>query len=155
YLVDSSITPGLLWNYAEGIVDFRNWDATPKWLDTPKGHLLEMPISIRPGSPIARWIQNLPAPLEPVVRRLGGRAATYNWLRPSWKGTSMIDYVKTSSESFLNLMLHSMEVIPGASPYAKSAAQAQRILDAMDALFEFCAGQGCSFCGITDAARRA
>jgi len=153
YVVDSSITPGLCWQYREGVVDFRSWEARPTWIDTPAGRVLEMPISIRPGSPLARWIRNLPAPLDRLLQRAGGRRARYMWLRPSWNGKSMVQYVKESSETFLNLMLHSMEVIPGASPYARSAAQAQRILDAMDGLFEYCAARGYQFCGITAASR--
>jgi hypothetical protein len=154
YVVDSSITPGLRWKYAEGILDFRNWKTSPIRIDTPAGRLVEMPISIRPGSPLARWVRDLPGPLERLVRRAGGRRASYLWLRPSWKGKSMVRFVKAGREPFLNLMLHSMEVIPGASPYARSVAEARRILDAIDALFEYCAAEGYKFCGITAAARR-
>lgn len=155
YLVDSSVTPGLRWDYREGVVDFRSWQAAPTWVDTAAGRLLEMPISIRPGSPIARWVRDFPPRLESLVRRLVGSRASYQWLRPSWvSGAALIAYVKVSQERFLNLMLHSIEVVPGASPYSRSSAEVQRILDAMDALFEYCAAQGYQFSGITEAARR-
>jgi hypothetical protein len=124
-------------------------------VDTPAGTLMELPLSIRPGSAIARWVRDCPGPIERAFTRLAGSRARYVWLRPSWtSGAALIRYVKASREPVLNLMLHSMEVIPGASPYARSSTDAQRIVAAMDAVFEYCAGEGFSFFGITEASRR-
>ena len=152
YRVDSSVTPGLRWEYLEGVVDFTSWSAAPVRVDTPAGPLVEIPVSIRTGSMSARWVQKWPAPLKRAVTRLAGRHAQHPWLRPSWaSGSALIRYVKASREPIQNLMLHSMEVIPGASPYARTSADAERIVDAMDALFEYCASERFTFCGITAA----
>jgi hypothetical protein len=51
-------------------------------------------------------------------------------------------------------MFHSMEITAGASPYARTEADVDRIVGSMDRLFEYCARAGYRFCGITDAARR-
>jgi peptidoglycan/xylan/chitin deacetylase (PgdA/CDA1 family) len=140
YKVDSSVTPGLRWDYAEGEVDFRDWKPGPQWLHTPAGRILELPLSIRPRGIVARW-----------ARPLIGERRAFQWLRPSWSsGESMIHYVESSDERFLNLMFHSMEVIPGASPYARTEAEAARIVESMDVLFKFCARSGVGFCGVSD-----
>jgi hypothetical protein len=154
YLVDSSVTPGLRWNYAEGAVDFRAWTASPRRIETASGVIMEMPISIRSGSTFARWVRDCPAPVSRGLAWLAGPRARYHWLRPSWaSGAALIEYATATREPVLNLMLHSMEVIPGASPYARSATDVQRIVSAMDALFEYCATERFTFSGITTASR--
>jgi hypothetical protein len=153
YRVDSSVTPGLCWNYAEGLVDYRSWTPGARSIATPAGAILELPLSILPGSASARWVRDWPA----VPRRLASRAlgwrGSYQWLRPSWcSAAELIRYVQRSSEVFLNLMFHSMEIIPGASPYAQTQSDVDRIINAMDALFAYCGGQGIQFRGLTEVA---
>jgi hypothetical protein len=50
----------------------------------------------------------------------------------------------------LNAMFHNVEVVPGASPYAATEAQAARILSRLAGLLEFARGAGASFVGLSD-----
>jgi hypothetical protein len=154
YLVDSSVTPGLRWNYREGVIDFRKSPRSEQWLHTTAGRILELPVSVRPGSPLAPFIHQVPGLPGRVIRRLLGARGDFLWLRPSWSsGDDLIRYVQQSSERFLVMMLHSMEVIPGASPYAHDEEGARRILSAMDQLFAYCAKTGIRFCTMAEAAQ--
>jgi hypothetical protein len=152
YRIDSSVTPGLRWKYAEGIIDFRQWSPSPVVVSTPAGDILEIPVSIRPGSRVARMFRDAPNAFQLGAKALFGSAATYKWLRPSWlSGSDLIAYVEASHEPVLNLMFHSMEIVPGASPYAATSRDVSRIVDAMDELFSYCLAKGFRFCGISDA----
>ena len=154
YLVDSSITPGLRWNYPEGVLDYRNSCLEPHWMHTPNGDVLELPISVMRGGVLAPFINTLPPLSGRVARRLLGWRGQYLWLRPSWgTGEDLIRYVKRSNERFLVMMLHSMEVIPGASPYASNWEQVGRIVSAMDHLFAYAKHTGIRFCTMAEAAR--
>lgn len=154
YLVDSSVTPGLCWNYPEGVIDYRNSRREHHWLETPNGPLLELPISVMPGGTLAPLVRDLPALPGRFIRRILGARSQYLWLRPSWgTGEDLIRYVKRSNERFLVMMLHSMEVIPGASPYASNREQVGRIVSAMDHLFAYAKHTGVSFCTMAEAAR--
>jgi hypothetical protein len=154
YQVDSSVTPGLLWNYAEGVLDYRRTPAGERWLDTPYGPLCELPISVMPGSPLAPWVRDLPHWPSRIARRILGARGQYLWLRPSWgSGGDLVRYVELSKERFLVMMLHSMEVIPGASPYARTKEQADRIISAMAHLFSYANRNGIRYCTMSEAAR--
>jgi hypothetical protein len=153
YRVDSSVTPGLNWNYAEGRVDFRAWEAAPRWVQTPSGKLLELPLSIRPRGPLGGRIGRSAPGLRRFITRAIGDERAFEWLRPSWRsGRSLIAHVDKSDEKVFVLMLHSMEVIPGASPYARSPEDAQRIVGAMDELFAHCRNRGIRFCTASEVA---
>lgn len=152
YKVDSSITPGLLWKYDEGHVDFRNAKVGPDWISTADGSILELPISVLPGGAIARFARDLPELPGIMIKRLFGQRSNYLWLRPSWEsGDRLIQYVNRSQERFLVLMLHSMEVIPGASPYCQNISDSKRIVSSMDSLFSFARKAGIKFCTLAEA----
>jgi hypothetical protein len=151
YKVDSSVTPGLVWRYSEGVVDFQDWECSPKWVDTAAGKILEVPVSIRPASPLAPFVQKLPFLVRGASRRLIGRAGYFDWLRPSNStGAQLIHYLQNCANEIHVLMFHSMEIIPKASPYAQTQEDVERIIAAMDALFAYCADHNYIFCGLTD-----
>lgn len=155
YRADSSVTPGLRWDYAAGMVDYRGWSAQPAWINTPAGAILELPISIRPASRFSPLVGGWPAPVRAVAARIFNGLAGYQWLRPSWaSGEELIRFAQESDEDTLVLMLHSSEVIPGASPYAASPADVRRILGAMERLFRYWREAGHGFCTMTEAAER-
>lgn len=155
YRVDSSVTPGICWDYAEGRVDYRIWKPEPRVAMTPSGPILELPLSIQSGGAPARWIRDWPLWPHRLAARLFGRFGVYQWLRPSQSsGSQLIRYVQSSSETYLSLMFHSMEIIPGASPYAQTQGDVDRILNAMDELFAYCSTKGYQFCGVSDVVDR-
>lgn len=153
YAVDSSVTPHLVWRFGSQTVDFRDWTAQPRVVTTPSGSLVELPVSIRPGGRPARLVPRRPELLGRLAGRLLGPSARFLWLRPSWEsGQGMIDYVAAAGEEVLVLMFHSMEVVPGASPYCAEAAEVDRFLGALDQLLAYCRRAGIRFAGMTDAA---
>ena len=154
YKVDSSVTPGLCWEYEEGRVDYRHWSHEPAWIQTPAGTILELPLSIRPASRLSPMLRGWSAlPRWITMTRLFERVAGYQWLRPSWNtGEDLIRYAKESTDRILVLMLHSTEVMVAASPYAQSSQDVERIVRAMDALFGNWRASGYRFCSMTEAA---
>jgi hypothetical protein len=153
YAVDSSVTPHLLWRYGTETLDFREWTAQPRVLGTAAGDLVELPISIRPGGPLAAAAQAAPELVGRVAGRLLGRRARHLWLRPSWEsGEALVDYVEAADERVLVLMFHSIEVIPGASPYCADRDDVDRLLAALDHLLAHCRRAGIEFSGMTAAA---
>jgi len=153
YRADSSVTPGLRWDYPEGVVDYRGWSTRPTWVDTAAGSILELPISIRPASWLAPIVGGWPPSARAVATRLVGRAAGYRWLRPSWAdGEELVRWVEESADEVLVMMLHSTEVVPGASPYAATPADVRRIVGAMETLFHHWRARGQGFCTMTNAA---
>lgn len=155
YAVDSSVTPGLMWRYKEGLVDYRGWQVGPQVVDTPAGPIVELPVSVRPGSGLAGIVQRLPPLGRRVVGKALGRRAAFAWLRPSWaRPGELAAYVAASNEPVLVAMFHSMEIVPGASPYASDASGVDRIVRSLDELLGYCQDAGIESIGMTEAAAR-
>jgi hypothetical protein len=155
YLVDSSVTPGLLWRYPEGRVDHRSWEPTPRWVETTAGRILELPLSIRAGGCLAAPLQRLPELGRRMGRKAFGRRAEHQWLRPSWNGAAeLVGYAKASDEPVLVCMFHNIELVAGASPYADDDAGVRRILAALEGFLAHCRARGDEFVGLTAAAER-
>jgi hypothetical protein len=124
YKVDTSVTPGINWGRAGG-PDFRGRPEQPYWLEPDR--LLEVPVTISgkrlPGLP-DKWL-------------------FHRWLRPSIMSVHemkrLIDrQIDTyGDDTVLNMMFHSMEVIPLASPYVRSAAGQRRFLRRLAAICEY------------------
>lgn len=149
YHVESSVTPTQDWSSAGAPgLDFR---AAPSQPYHPDRHLpglagssplWEVPITIRRA-----WWSRLSG---------GGR-----WLRPTW-GTAarLIDVAcaevrdaqrrQPDRPVVLNAMFHNVEVIPGASPYARTEAAARQILARLAALLDFTTREGIRVVGLAD-----
>ena len=136
YKVDSSITPNVDWNYKEGRGNFLNAPDQPYYpkdddILSPNGHdVLEIPVSI--VSPIERkkWHNS-------ALHNITDQLYRPEWLCPSYNtGPGMVDVIKRVTEQNTNkkdvtltMMFHSMEIMPGASPYAATEKDCQRILE--------------------------
>jgi hypothetical protein len=155
YRVDSSVTPGLRWNLDEGVLDFRSWTTEPRWFRYSSGEILEVPISIWPGSRLARRVDDLPPRLARVARGVLGGRGRFHWLRPSWdSGRDLVRSIEGRDDRILVVMLHSMEVIPGASPYATGPEQVARLVGSLELLLETCLARGYTSIGLSEAADR-
>jgi hypothetical protein len=154
YRVDSSVTPGVRWRFPHGVVDYAGWTSAPSWQAVGGGEILELPVAIQVPNPrLTHFVNRLPMPLQRVARKLAGPRARPAWLRPSWaSGPQLVEYVEHAPDRILVLMFHSMEVIPGASPYAETEEDVARIICSLRHLFEHCVRHGISFCGLTEAA---
>ena len=155
YLVDSSVTPGLRWRYPEGEVDYRREPMGPHWVQCDAGAILEAPVSIWPAGPFAPLLTTLPRPLESISRKLVPRWGAYNWLRPSWGPPGRLaDLASRAPDCHLVVMFHSMEVVPGASPYASDQAAADRVVGRLDHLLASWVRSGHEFCTLSELADR-
>jgi hypothetical protein len=153
YLVDSSVTPGLRWRYAEGEIDYRGEPIEPHWVECRGGRILEAPVSIWPTGPMAPILSALPRAVELVGRRALPRWAAYRWLRPSWGPPGRLaELARAAPERHLVVMFHSTEVVPGASPYARTQREADRVLERLERLLASWAADGNSFGTLTELA---
>jgi hypothetical protein len=143
YAVDSSVTPSVDWTSSGGPgLSFESAGTQPYRPDpraperAGQGSLVEVPVTIHPH----RWRS------VPVLGRLvRGRA---RWLRPTFSTTNQlvriacaeIERARTNDSTgpiFLNAMLHNVEVVPRASPYAQSERACRRILGRLAGLLRF------------------
>jgi hypothetical protein len=152
YTVESSVTPHVDWSGAGASgLSFVGAPTQPYYPDPGAparrgaSRVLEVPVTIRPpfgalrlfGRALARWLRptrgSVPALLR--VARDEIHAARHTApLRPV----------------VLNAMLHNVEVIPGASPYAAREVQARAILSRLSALLSFAAHEGIQVVGLDD-----
>jgi hypothetical protein len=156
YQVDSSVTPLLDWSRTgAGGPSFRDAPLVPYRPDPARparrarageGSLWEVPVTIRAG-----WWQRLPA---------FGRRLPHRWLRPTW-GTSrgLVALARRVLQEgaeraerpiVLNVMFHNIEVIAGASPYARDERQADAILERLASLLAFTREAGVRSVGLGD-----
>jgi hypothetical protein len=115
--------------------------------DTAVGDIFEVPVTIRPSR-----LSNFP-----VI----GRWIEPRWLRPTRASAArLIDVAKEeimNAQAFdigrptvLNCMFHNVEVVPGASPYAASEAEAKAILDRLVGLLAFAQSENIGVIGLSD-----
>ncbi len=155
YLVDSSVTPGVVWRYSEGVADYRAWSAGPQVIETPAGSILELPLSVRPGSRLAPVVQAMPPVAQRIAIRAIGPRAGFGWLRPSWaRPGELAAFAASSKERVLVAMFHSMEIVPGASPYSSNSDDVDRIIRSLEELLRYCADHQIETVGMTEAAFR-
>lgn len=130
YSVDSSVTPHKTWARAGAPeASFLKAQTQPYWPDLERpervasvpGTLMEVPVTIRPtwlGRILGRWI-------EPA------------WLRPTHRSTYRLVHLAEEEirqayldgrPVILNAMFHNVEIVPGASPYAATPAEADAIM---------------------------
>lgn len=130
YRIDSSVTPGIAWEYDIGgqiiSCDYRHASQHPYECAADNASLpgssgiLEVPVSLRK------------APLTPreLLRLVLGKPRRWVWARPGFATKSeMSKMIRESAingneKDILVMMFHNMEVIPAASPYCGTEAEA-------------------------------
>lgn len=153
YKVDSSVTPGVLWDLKEGLLDYRRCNGDFKCHNTIYGEILEFPVSIRAGSIFAKYFRDIPGILGKGLRKVTGKYGRYEWLSPTFtKSNGLINYVIKSNELFMVLMFHSTEIIAGASPYATNKDDVNNKINSLDCLFDYAVSNEITFCTMTEAA---
>jgi hypothetical protein len=154
YTVDSSVTPQMNWSCAGAPeVSFLQAPTQPYWpvLDEPehaalqRGTVLEVPVTIRPfrlaGIPVVgRWAQ--PRWLCPTRGSVG---------RLIRLAREEIEHAKFSGRPIvLNCMFHNVDVIPGASPFAKNETEADAVIKRLAELLAFAQREGIRSLGLGD-----
>jgi hypothetical protein len=136
YKVDSSVTPGISWQKQGG----PDHSCAPKqpyfisdndYYSAGASGILEVPITISG--------KRLPL--------LSGKWMYYRWLRPTFMtGFEMkrlvAEFARSYAEPVLNLMFHSMEVIPGRTPFVRTKLGQKMYLNRLTTILRYmtCAG---------------
>lgn len=151
YLVDSSVTPGVDWDYPEGRANFLHannqpyFPSTDKILKSASSKILEVPVSIV----CSRFRQYLHYSSNIMIfRRLNriiDKIFPAYWLRPSFQSSKEMLYVikkmmkqhHTREIVVLNMMFHSMEIISNASPYTKTEKECEGLLKRIEEVLKY------------------
>ncbi len=162
YLVDSSVTPGVDWDYPEGRADFLGAKEQPYFpskeillLEEGSSKVLEVPISIVTPK-LRKYFCNLDK--VKTVRGIVDRIFPARWLRPSFQSSrGMVDVIKkvirrygVNNAVVLNMMFHSMEVIPNASPYTKTEDECRALIGRIEKVLEYCVTNGFNFVTLSE-----
>lgn len=135
YKVDSSVTPGLLWEYGVGEIkfttDYRHAPTVPYECDSHnpsmKGEsgILQIPISL----------EKAPLSVYEMIRLLLGKKRRWVWARPGFASKAeFLKLIKTAAvrqnkSDIIVMMFHNMEVIPGKSPYCLTEKESTDYID--------------------------
>lgn len=147
YKVDTSFTPHVNWESPKGNMIFHeNVPEQPYFMDqnnlyttSCRREFLEVPISI-------------------IGIKKYCFLDKYAWLRPKFSSYKWIKKIikKIIQKNIgneiivLNMMFHSMEVIPGASPYSKNENDVKYYTRTLEKTFQFCRKMGITFCTLED-----
>jgi hypothetical protein len=79
------------------------------------------------------------------------------WLRPSFNSpdaikkliVKLIKHYSSSGTVVLNMMFHSMEFYPGASPYSKNQEDCKRLINRVEFIVKYCKEIGVKFCKLS------
>ncbi|MCX6651585.1 MAG: hypothetical protein NT131_08040 [Methanomassiliicoccales archaeon] len=164
YKVDSSITPGMDWDLPEGRANHMTAPNQPYYVDetnlSKEGNsgLLEAPVTIR-----TRWLRRMMhfSSSSAVLRRMNrvvNGVMPAVWFRPSYHSERQMISVgqhemKKSTDRdtvLLNMMFHSMEIVPGASPYARTAEESRALFSRVEATLSWAQQQGFEFMTLSE-----
>lgn len=165
YLVDSSITPGVDWNLPEGRANFLHAREQPYFpgkenlLEEGNSKVLEVPVSIvTPSFKKYFYALNKVKGLKLVSGIINYKILPTRWLRPSFQSSSemlgvikkLIKRYRRNNAVVLNMMFHSMEVIPNASPYTKTEEECEALLARIEMVLEYWARNSFTFATLSE-----
>ena len=161
YSVETSVTPGIVWQnevHPEQRLDFREaplFPYRPSAEDLAREGSLpiwEVPITILPAP------RGLELAADLARRRRERSPRRPLWLRPSTTPLPGLLWIAAEATRrawlkrrvpVLNIMFHSMEFVPGASPYATTDADVRRLTRRLDALLHALGAAGARFVPLT------
>jgi hypothetical protein len=136
YKVDSSVTPQINWQ-SKGGPDHSRAPAQPYFISQTDyylagdGPILEVPITIS-GKRLPFW---------------AGGWMSYRWLRPTHitafeMKRLVAEFVKNYAEPVLNMMFHSMEVLPGKTPFVRTTFGQKMYLSRLESVLKYMIKKG-------------
>ncbi len=144
YTVDTSVTPHLLWTEPKATVDYRDAPEQPYF--PKKGSLINIDDSTIKGL--------LEIPITVKKRFFRGPSWFRPWFSSVDKMKEIVEYhlnhYQNNEILVLNMMFHSMEIIPNASPYPRSDSDVTRFVDDMSNILNWCKTEGIKFCKTSD-----
>lgn len=164
YAVDASVAPGTVWTSDRQPgqrVDHRGAPLRPyrpsenDLREEGEIEIIEVPITILPR-PFAwdaalmagQWLARRPRVRYPVWLR----PSTTSWPWLAWTMRQAIQRTERDGHAWLHVMLHSMEVTAGASPYSRTRADAARVLARLERLLRALRREGARFHTLTEIA---
>lgn len=163
YTVDSSVTPGIYWKDPEGVVNFLGAPCQPYFpsrknlLEHGDSKILEVPLTI-----VAHKFNRYLRPLEGTKVLKPFRVIAKNifrtyWLQPSLESLNrMIKICEISIDRtnrnivVLNMMFHSVEVVPCASPYSRSKKEVNTFLQKIEGILRYASERGFIFATLSE-----
>lgn len=159
YTVDCSVTPHLSWRHDfagrsyPGGCDYREFPSHAYWVDVDDirragdSPLLEVPMTIAPGARrgVAAAVHRL-ACRSPRAQRVADRIfPRHLWFRP-FRGNvrqlpTMLDWALSQGADYIEMAIHSSELMPGGSPSFPSAASIETLYRRLDQLFAAARGR--------------
>lgn len=141
YIVDCSVTPGVSWKGHIGYeiygCDYRKYPSTPYYMNGRKlaernqGGLLEIQPTIR-RTKLKDTIRSVVSDPVNMFEILNKRM----WLRPIGENLNEMLMLADTNEDYIELMLHSSELMPGGSPNFQTAGSIEKLYKDMECLFE-------------------
>lgn len=149
YHVDSSVTPFKTHYYETGTVN-NFWGSNPMPYRIKDMNLVQVPVTIiNPDfTSLPRFILRLLEDKRTFARKVLNRCGFVSksvWFRPHRSSTEMlIDIAEQVIHSYpsgkdpvLNMMFHSNEIIPAASPYCQTPSDVESYLTSLDGVFGY------------------
>jgi len=164
YLVDSSVTPGIDWNLPEGRANFLGAKEQPYFpgrenlLEKGNSKVLEVPVSIVPPR-LKKYFYALDkVKVLKLVSAIINTILPPRWLRPSFQNpsgmlgviTKLLKRYGMNNAIVLNMMFHSIEVVPNASPYTKTEDECEALLGRMGMVLEYCTTNNFNFVTLSE-----
>ena len=161
YLVDSSVVPDHSFSHYQA-PDFRQIACRPFRFDAGNGQgLLEIPVSAALVTQLPAWSKKLYHALPGwtkipgILHRLN--IARMLWLRPTTYTVKEMCQLarfmqKRTPNTIFNIMFHSSEVYPGASPYNQTEQDVENFLNRLKAIIQYLLSLGASPATLTQAA---
>jgi hypothetical protein len=144
YIADTSVTPHVAWKSNAMGIDYTRAPRQPYHPDNRKdisrpgcSSIVEFPVSIwKPFARGVRWLRPSPViPFREIIKVL-------DYLERTCKG-----------DIYANMMFHSMEIIPGASPYCLTDNDVSNFMFTLGDILEEAAARGYVFSELEAAAK--
>jgi hypothetical protein len=151
YRVDCSVTPYVSWQWAlgdprgAGGTDFSHFPARPYFLDlddisrSGRSTLLEVPVTTRATQPLIHRLVPRAFPSRTPIASALNRLFPVRWLRPNGRNLKhllhIVDRAIAEKSSYVELMLHSSELMPGGSPTFPTAHSIEVLYEHLERLF--------------------
>lgn len=150
YKVDSSVVPFSVKVFKGHRLDFWGKTLEPYWEIFDKKRLLQVPLTlVNPSYDKLPWFlkrgMGKPNSITKKIAKKIGYSLDTQWLRP-YRGNSeelkvIADYAINhsfgkSDFAILNIMFHSNEILPGASPYCQTPQEVENFVTSLDRLFD-------------------
>jgi hypothetical protein len=151
YRADCSVTPHVSWRFVAGDprrrggTDYSRFPDTAYFVDLDDiarpgdSQLLEVPVTIVPARASLRRVVSFALPQRATLQRAMNRLFPLRWLRPNGRNLPdllrVVDRAVVERRRYIELMLHSSELMPGGSPTFRTVASIETLYDHLERLF--------------------